>query len=92
MRLVVVSFVVLWAAACDPSPEQQARDVCTAVCDCTSASPSQVNACVDECVEEIPAALPQACVQCVYQYSQTCSDLFEECITSDLCDAQQTEL
>lgn len=91
MRLVVVSFIGLLAAACDPSPEQQARDLCNAVCDCTSASPAMVAACVDECVVDIPATLPDDCVQCIYQYSQTCGDLFEQCIDSDLCDPQQPQ-
>jgi hypothetical protein len=92
MRVVGMSFVIaVLAGACDPSPAQQGRDVCTALCDCTSASPSRVNACIEECVMDVPATLPQACVDCVYQYSQTCGDLFEQCIESDLCDSQQPQ-
>ena len=89
MRLVVVSFVGLLAAACDPSPEQQLRDVCTAVCDCQFTSPATINACIDDCVTDTPSAPPQACVDCVYQYSQSCGDLFSECI--DACTPQQPQ-
>jgi hypothetical protein len=90
MRLVVVSLLGLVVAACDPSPEQQARDVCTAFCDCSSSSPARVEACIVECVDDIQQiTLPPACVECVYTYSQTCGDLFQQCIESDLCDPQQ---
>jgi hypothetical protein len=92
MRLVVVSLLGLFAAACDPSPEQQARDVCTAFCDCQSALPATVDACIADCVDDIGSVtLPAECVDCVYTHSQTCGDLFTECIQSDLCDPEQPQ-
>lgn len=89
MRLAVVSFVCLLAAACDTSPEQEARDLCTAVCDCMTASPALVNACIDNCVPNVPTTLSDACVMCVYQYSQTCSDL-NMCV-EDACQQPQPQ-
>jgi len=89
MRLVVVSFIGLWATACDPSPEQEARDVCTAVCQCQSASPAQVDACTAECVSEVPTPLPDGCIDCIYQYSQSCADLSARC--SDVCQPPQPQ-
>lgn len=74
MRLVMVSFAVLLAWGCDTPPEQEARDVCTAFCRCQTASPAKIDACVDECAGELPA-LPDECVDCIYTYSQSCSDL-----------------
>ncbi len=88
MRLVVVSFVVLFATACDQSPEQRAADVCTAMCDCNSASPANVNACIDECVQLLPPPSDE-CLQCAYQYSQTCGTLVDQCIA--LCFPQQPQ-
>lgn len=73
MRLVV-SFVVLLAWGCDTSPEQEARDLCTAVCRCQFASPAQVDACIEDCAPDVPA-LPDECIDCIYTYSQSCSDL-----------------
>ena len=78
MRLVVVSIVGL-LAACTPSPEQQARDLCTAVCECESASPTIVSACIEQCVPVVPTTLPDGCIDCIYQYSQSCSDLEAKC-------------
>jgi hypothetical protein len=79
MRLVVASMLGLLLAACEPSPEQQANDLCTAVCSCMSSSPALVTECVADCVPNVPADLPDACVDCVYQYSQTCGSLFAQC-------------
>ena len=85
MRPVGMSFVVcLVAAACNTSPEQERRDVCTAYCECvTSGLPSEVESCiVDDCLPEVPS-VSDACLTCVYTFSQTCSDLFTNC--NDLC-------
>lgn len=89
MRLVVVSFVVLLAAACDVSPEQASRDVCTAICECeTNGLPSQVEGCVDTCMPIFPDVSDE-CLTCVYTYSQSCSDLEREC--EDACDQPQPQ-
>jgi hypothetical protein len=59
-------------------PEQKARDVCTAYCDCLVA-PTRVEACVVE--DCLPAIQPVSdpCLDCVYASSQTCSMLFDDC-------------
>ncbi len=87
MRLVLVMFVALWAAACNVSPEQEARDLCTAVCNCTTASPAKAAECVEECTPEVPA-LPDDCIDCIYTYSQSCSDL-DRC--EPMCDQPQPQ-
>jgi hypothetical protein len=79
MRLAVVSIVGLLLAACDASPEERAHDLCSAVCNCMSASPAVREACIADCVPDVPADLPDECIGCVYQYSQTCGDLFSQC-------------
>lgn len=89
MRLVVVSFVVLFATACDPSPEQAKRDVCTVACQCeTNGLPSQVESCVEACVPQVPVVSDE-CLECFYTYSQSCSDLEREC--EDACDQPQPQ-
>ena len=87
MRLVVVSIVGL-LAACEVSPEQRAEDVCTAVCQCTFALPSQVDTCVDSCVPNVNTVSDE-CLDCVYTYSQTCTQLFAMC--EDPCQQQQPQ-
>jgi hypothetical protein len=90
MRLVVVSIVGLLLAACEVSPEQRARDVCTAACDCVETTPSKVELCVTMCIAQAPAMIPDACLDCVYQYSQSCTNLFQQCFAQDMaCDEPQ---
>lgn len=91
MRLVVVSIVGL-LAACTPSPEQRATDVCTAICDCMSGLPSEVQSCTTECTDEVTFTIPDACLDCVYTYSQTCSDLFATCfVDQGPCDIEDQQ-
>jgi hypothetical protein len=80
MRLVGMSFVVgLLAVGCDASPEQQRRDVCTAYCECETSTPLALEGCItDTCLPLLPSA-SEDCVSCVYTYSQTCGDLFDQC-------------
>lgn len=69
-------------AGCDISEQQKARDVCTAVCNC-AVSPSQVEECiVEDCLPDLPP-VSDPCLQCVYENSQMCSDLFDDC--TDFC-------
>ena len=86
MRLVVVSIIGL-LAACNTPPEQEARDLCTALCNCMTASPTLRDECVAECIPDVPAMLPDDCINCIYQYSQSCSDLEAHCEAA--CDVQQ---
>lgn len=80
MRLAWVSFVVGLLAACEVPPEQQRRDVCTAYCDCSESTPLARERCItDQCLPNVPA-VSEACLDCVYTYSQTCSELARECI------------
>jgi hypothetical protein len=88
MRLVVVSFVGL-LAACSPSPEQEVHDVCTAACNCTETLPSRVDTCVAGCVADMPSVSDE-CVECIYTYSQSCTDLFAQC--DDPCTQPQPKL
>jgi hypothetical protein len=81
MRLVVVSFVGLLAAACTQSAEQKTEDVCTAFCDCSSASPAKVQECMGTCTQA--PSFSDACLDCVYTNSQTCAVLFNDC--TDTC-------
>lgn len=79
MRLVVVSLLLLIAAGCDESPEQASRDVCTAVCQCTTNGlPSQVDRCVTQCMPQF-TDVSDECLTCVYTYSQSCPALFTNC-------------
>jgi len=87
MRLVVVSIVGLLLGACETSPEQQARDLCTAICNCMTASPALVEECIADCVPDVPVTLPDGCIDCIYQYSQSCSDLESHCEAA--CDPPQ---
>lgn len=83
MRLVVL---VLALAGCTVPPEQRARDVCTAVCNCLEIGTSQVNQCITDCIPDI-GTVSDDCLTCVYENSQTCSALFQDC--EQLCSSQQ---
>lgn len=87
MRLIGVSFV-LALVACTVPPEQAARDVCTALCDCTETSMPQIEACVVDCVPDV-GTISDDCLSCVYARSQMCGALFEDCIP--MCTGQPTE-
>ena len=82
MRLVGVSIlVVLGLGGCDIPPEQERRDVCTAFCDCLGGLPSQVESCItDDCLPDVPPTISDSCRQCVYENSQMCSVLFNDCL------------
>lgn len=86
MRLIGVSFV-LALVACTVPPEQRARDVCTALCNCVEIGSTQVQACVDDCVPDI-GDVSDDCLTCVYSHSQMCGSLFEDC--DDMCTSQPT--
>jgi hypothetical protein len=78
----VLVLACLLAGCFETTPAQDARTVCTAYCDCLVA-PSMVEQCiVDDCLPDIPP-VTDPCLQCVYEKSQTCSMLFDDC--SDLC-------
>jgi hypothetical protein len=52
-----------------------------------TASPALRNACIEDCVPNVPTTLPDSCLECIYQYSQSCSDLELHC--EDACDPPQ---
>jgi hypothetical protein len=82
--LIVTVALGLWSGCFlfEITPEQKARDVCTAYCDCV-VSPAQVEQCiVDDCLPDIPP-VSDPCLECVYANSQTCSKLLDDC--TDLC-------
>ena len=83
MRFVVL---VLVLAACTVPPEQRARDVCTALCDCTEITTPQINACITDCLPDI-GTVSDDCLTCVYSHSQMCDSLFADCTT--LCTSPQ---
>jgi hypothetical protein len=79
----------LWAGCFEITPEQRARDVCTAYCDCY-AQPGQTEACVvNDCLPDIPP-VTDACLDCVYANSQMCGELVNQCL--DLCTDTATPL
>lgn len=83
MRFVVL---VLVLAACTVPPEQRARDVCTALCDCTEIGTPQVDACITACIPDI-GTVSDDCLTCVYSNSQMCGTLFAAC--TDMCTSPQ---
>jgi len=88
MRLMVMIVVGL-ALGCTVPPEQRARDVCTAYCDCIETGTSKVTACIDMCIPQIPT-VSDDCLTCVYTNSQSCTTLLNDC--TNLCDNQNTPL
>jgi hypothetical protein len=88
MQLLWVTVVVGALAACDAAPEQQRRDVCTAFCDCETGTPLALESCItDDCLPAVPA-VSDVCLDCVYTYSQTCGELFNQCLASCFSQAQ----
>lgn len=82
MRITVAVAVALALAGCTNSPAQNARTVCTAYCECFVPAAS-VEACiVDDCLPDIPP-VSDPCLDCVYENSQMCSALTDEC--TDVC-------
>lgn len=85
MRLVGwLSVVALGSlAGCfEETPEQRARAVCNAYCECL-VSAGEVEQCVVEsCLPEIPP-VTDACLDCVVQNSQMCGALEAQC--TDVC-------
>lgn len=82
LRGLFALLVIGLGAGCDVSPDQAARDVCTAFCDC-AVTPGLVEQCVVEgCLPDLPP-VSDACLQCVYMNSASCTDLFADC--SALC-------
>lgn len=82
MRFIVL---VLALAACTVPPEQRARDVCTAVCNCLEVGTPQINTCITDCIPDI-GNVSDDCLTCVYENSQSCSALFQDC--EQLCSSQ----
>lgn len=80
--------VFLTACFFDNSPVQDAEAVATAYCNCL-VSPSMVDACIDDIIPDI-TPVSDECLDCVYQNSQTCSTLINDC--TDLCDDNATPL
>lgn len=83
MRLVMVTFVVGVLAGCHPDPAQQREIVSTAICDCSETLPSKVDACIAQVDPLLPPTVSEDCLNCVYENSQQCTELFAKCI--DLC-------
>jgi hypothetical protein len=51
-----------------------------------------IQACITECVDDAPQSIPDACMDCIYTYSQACSDLFGMCFIDDgPCDVAQQQ-
>jgi hypothetical protein len=89
MRLlgpVAAIAIAFGVAACTVPPEQRARDVCTAVCNCVEIGTSNQTDCVEMCIPQI-GPISDDCLTCVYENSMTCSKLLNDCEAS--CDPQQ---
>jgi hypothetical protein len=80
-RGLVVVVLGMLAGCFEITPEQKARDVCTAFCDCLV--PTNADRCVTEqCLPQLPP-VSDPCLNCVYANSQQCGDLVDQC--SNLC-------
>ena len=86
---IAVVMLALGVAACTVPPEQRARDVCTAGCNCTETGTANVNTCIDECIPTL-TNVSDECLNCVYENSATCSKLVSDC--EDLCKPANTPL
>lgn len=72
----------------ESSPFQDAETVATAYCNCL-VTPSMLDGCVEDILDDLPP-VSDACLDCVFQNSQTCSTLFNDCTA--LCDNSATPL
>jgi len=72
----------------DNSPVQDAEAVATAYWICI-VSPAMVDACIDDIVPDI-TPVSDECLTCVFQNSQMCSTLINDC--TDLCENGATPL
>lgn len=73
---------LLFAAACDASPMEIARLVCSTICNCREPSPlpSQQEECISECSNDNDIlVLPEACVACIQSNANSCSTLISDC-------------
>jgi len=77
MRGWLLLGLALGIAACDPSDDLPAREVCDAYCTCNTLLPQQQVACADECEAQlIGQSIPEACVVCARE--SACLEL-EDC-------------
>ena len=72
----------LLAGCFEESPQQRARAVCDAYCECV-VTVGQVEQCiVEQCLPALPP-VSNECLDCVVQNAQTCSTL--DALCTDLC-------
>jgi hypothetical protein len=89
-RRGLVAVVISLVAGCFTiPPEQKARDVCTAFCDCFAPATQLESCIVDDCLPDIPP-VSDPCLDCVYANSQMCGELVNQCL--DLCVDNSTPL
>ena len=80
MRAVLVSVVIVVAAAActQPTPQQQAAEIATDICTC--AQPG-VAACVTNVEQSFGAMGPsQACLDCVFADQHACAAMVLDCL------------
>lgn len=91
MRWIAVGVVISFClAACEISPQEQEKLVCTTFCKCVAASPfpAAQEECVTECVADTEfEGLPQDCAECIYSHVEACSTLEQDC--EPICDRPQ---
>jgi hypothetical protein len=80
MRGFALAIVIgLALGGCTHTPEQDARSVCTAFCQCFDTPlPGPQQQCVDDCAPRIQT-VSDACLQCTFENEQACSMLLDQC-------------
>lgn len=80
--IALVAIGVSSTACFEESPQQRARAVCNAFCEC-AVTAGQVEQCVaEQCLPIVPPVSDE-CMDCVVANSQTCGALDSQC--TDLC-------
>ena len=88
MSTVAAIALALGLVACTVPPEQRARDVATAYCNCVEVGHSAVDKCIEMLIPQIPDVSDE-CLTCVYENSNSCSNLLDDCTT--FCSPQQPQ-
>ena len=82
-RLIALVAVGALSAGCfEESPQQRARAVCNAYCECVVTAGMVEQCVVDECLPVLPPVSDE-CLDCVIANSQACTALDAQC--TDLC-------
>jgi hypothetical protein len=84
MRFAWVCLAVA-LAGCETGSGGNDLGVCSTVCRCLGALPSQERVCVEECLDTAALFASRACEACVFENASSCSHMGERCFASGLC-------